>query len=183
VIKKAKQTRAIVLTTHAMARFAALVSLICCSTSDARPRFASAAAPAAQEEAAELCDRLGIFVDGTLRCVGAPRELTARYGDFLVLTLTALPARVPEVEAFVRQLSPGAARTHALGGTLTFDLPLREVSLAAVFAAVTARKAALGIVDWGVSSVTLEEARTRCVPVAACMRVCLDVAADACCVK
>jgi hypothetical protein len=156
-----------------MVRFAAFCAAYCGSASDARARCVSAAA---QEEAAELCDRLGIFVDGTLRCVGNPRELTARYGDFLVLTLTAPPARVPEVAAFVRQLSPGAARTHALGGTLTFDLPLREVTLASVFAAVTARKAALGIVDWGVSSVTLEEVRIRCVPVAA--SVCGDVASD-----
>jgi hypothetical protein len=31
-----------------------------------------------------LCDRLGIFVDGQLVCVGAPKEITARYGGYLV---------------------------------------------------------------------------------------------------
>jgi hypothetical protein len=30
-----------------------------------------------------LCDRLGIFVDGQLVCVGAPKEITARYGGYL----------------------------------------------------------------------------------------------------
>jgi ABC-type multidrug transport system ATPase subunit len=127
VIKEAKKSRAIVLTTHAM------------------------------EEAEELCDRLGVFVDGALRCVGAPKELTARYGGFLVLSLTTSPLRVAEAEAFVRQLSPNAQRTYALGGTLKYDMPLSEVNLADVFAAVTERKQALGILDWGVSSVTLEE--------------------------
>ena len=129
VIKEAKKSRAIVLTTHAM------------------------------EEAEELCDRLGVFVDGALRCVGAPKELTARYGGFLVLSLTTTALRVPDAEAFVHELSPNAQRTYALGGTLKYDLPLSETNLAAVFAAVSERKAALGIVDWGVSSVTLEEVR------------------------
>lgn len=36
------------------------------------------------EEAEILCDRLGIFVDGQLVCLGSPKELTARYGEYLV---------------------------------------------------------------------------------------------------
>lgn len=43
VIKKARHNKAIVLTTHSM------------------------------EEAEALCDRLGIFVDGELRCLGDPK--------------------------------------------------------------------------------------------------------------
>ena len=31
------------------------------------------------EEAEILCDRLGIFVDGQLVCIGNPREITSRY--------------------------------------------------------------------------------------------------------
>ncbi|XP_052175701.1 ABC transporter A family member 7-like isoform X2 [Diospyros lotus] len=45
VVKQAKQNRAIILTTHSM------------------------------EEAEHLCDRLGIFVDGSLQCIGNPREV------------------------------------------------------------------------------------------------------------
>ena len=127
VIKKAKQQRAIVLTTHAM------------------------------EEAEELCDRLGIFVDGSLRCVGNPKELTSRYGGFLVLTLTTAALRAEEAKAFVMRMSPNAQLTYALGGTLKFDLPLSENNLASVVAAVSDRKDALGIVDWGVANMTLEE--------------------------
>lgn len=36
------------------------------------------------EEATALCDRLGIFVDGALVCVGNPKELTSRYGGYYV---------------------------------------------------------------------------------------------------
>jgi len=128
VIKLAKRQRAIVLTTHAM------------------------------EEAEELCDRLGIFVDGSLRCVGNPKELTARYGGFLILTLTvASPLRCGEAEAFVKSLARGSVRTYRLGCTLKFDVPLAEVSIADVFGAVTQRKTSLGITDWGVANMSLEE--------------------------
>lgn len=54
VIKKNKPGRAIVLTTHSM------------------------------EEAETLCDRLGIFVDGRLVCIGEPKGITSRYAGFLV---------------------------------------------------------------------------------------------------
>lgn len=53
-MKQAKQDRGIILTTHSM------------------------------EEATVLCDRLGIFVDGQLVCIGSPKELTARHGGYYV---------------------------------------------------------------------------------------------------
>jgi ABC-type multidrug transport system ATPase subunit len=36
------------------------------------------------EEAEVLCDRLGIFVNGRLVCIGNPKQLTARYGGYYV---------------------------------------------------------------------------------------------------
>lgn len=54
VVQRAKQDKAIVLTTHSM------------------------------EEAEGLCDRLGIFIDGRLVCLGNPKHLTARYGGYYV---------------------------------------------------------------------------------------------------
>ena len=38
-------------------------------------------------QATVLCDRLGIFVDGQLVCIGNPKELTARYGGYYVSCL------------------------------------------------------------------------------------------------
>lgn len=49
VVKSNKAGRSIILTTHSM------------------------------EEAEMLCDRLGIFVDGQLVCIGNPKEITSRY--------------------------------------------------------------------------------------------------------
>ncbi len=49
VVRANKEGRSIILTTHSM------------------------------EEAETLCDRLGIFVNGQLICLGNPKEITSRY--------------------------------------------------------------------------------------------------------
>jgi ABC-type multidrug transport system ATPase subunit len=54
VVKAAQRDKAIILTTHSM------------------------------EEAESLCDRLGIFIDGKLACIGNPKQLSARYGGYYV---------------------------------------------------------------------------------------------------
>ena len=66
VVKSNKDGRALILTTHSM------------------------------EEAEMLCDRLGIFVDGQLVCIGNPKEITSRYAGYLVFTIT-----VPKVSSWV----------------------------------------------------------------------------------
>ncbi|XP_027193502.1 uncharacterized protein [Cicer arietinum] len=53
-IKLAKQDRAIILTTHSM------------------------------EEVEALCDRLGVFVNGNLQCIGNPKESAAQHHQILI---------------------------------------------------------------------------------------------------
>ena len=62
VVKQRKPGRGLILTTHSM------------------------------EEAEVLCDRLGIYVDGRLVCIGNPKEITSRFAGYLVFTIT-----VPQV--------------------------------------------------------------------------------------
>jgi len=127
VVKAAKPGRGIILTTHSM------------------------------EEASVLCDRLGIFVDGQLVCIGAPKELTARYGGYLVFTITTPPEQEPLADALVRRISPGARLTYSLAGTRRYELPTEEVSLSAVFEAMEGAGGGLTVMDWGVANATLEE--------------------------
>lgn len=77
-ILKAKKNRTIILTTHSM------------------------------EEAEVLCDKIGIFVAGELRCYGAPQQLTHRYGSNYSLTATVNPGMVPKAKEFLSNLAPGA---------------------------------------------------------------------------
>ncbi|KAL0046688.1 hypothetical protein WJX82_007270 [Trebouxia sp. C0006] len=130
VVKAAKRNRGIILTTHSM------------------------------QEAEVLCDRLGIFVDGQLVCIGNPKELTARYGGYLVFTVTTPVGRdVDEAAAFVQQLCPSARTTYAVGGTQKYELPTSEVSLSQVFVGMgqAQRQHLFVVLDWGVANAKLEE--------------------------
>ncbi|KAK7265779.1 hypothetical protein RJT34_33402 [Clitoria ternatea] len=127
VIKRAKQDRAIILTTHSM------------------------------EEAEVLCDRLGIFVNGSLQCVGNPKELKARYGGTYVFTMTTSSDHEKDVENMVRQLAPNANRIYHLPGTQKFELPKEEVGIADVFQAVEAAKRNFTVYAWGLVDTTLED--------------------------
>ncbi|CAJ2664517.1 unnamed protein product [Trifolium pratense] len=127
VIKLAKRDRAIVLTTHSM------------------------------EEAEALCDRLGIFVNGGLQCVGNPKELKARYGGTYVFTMTTYSDHEKDVENMVQQLTPNANKIYRLFGTQKFELPKDDVKIANVFEAVEVAKRNFTVFAWGLADTTLED--------------------------
>ncbi|KNA24418.1 hypothetical protein SOVF_016000 [Spinacia oleracea] len=127
VVKHAKQDRAIVLTTHSM------------------------------EEAESLCDRLGIFVDGSLQCIADAKELKARYGGMMVFTMTTTVDNNAEVEEMVKLISPNANKIYHLAGTQKFELPKNEVRIADIFEAVEVAKRRFPVHAWGLADTTLEE--------------------------
>ncbi|KAI3974176.1 hypothetical protein MKX01_033427 [Papaver californicum] len=127
IVKHAKKDRAIVLTTHSM------------------------------EEAEALCDRLGIFADGSLQCVGNPKELKARYGGSYVFTMTTSVSQEDEVENLVRQLSSNANKIYHLSGTQKFEIPKKDVRIGDVFRAVENAKTRFTINAWGLTDTTLED--------------------------
>ncbi|KAJ4769649.1 Abc transporter a family member 7 [Rhynchospora pubera] len=127
VVKRAKEGRAIILTTHSM------------------------------EEAEVLCDRLGIFVDGSFQCLGNPKELKARYGGSYVFTMTTAVEQEEEVESLVRHLSPNANKIYHISGTQKFEIPKQEVRISEVFHAVEKAKSRFTIYAWGLADTTLED--------------------------
>ncbi|KAI3846532.1 hypothetical protein MKX03_008214 [Papaver bracteatum] len=127
IVKCAKKDRAIILTTHSM------------------------------EEAEALCDRLGIFADGSLQCIGNPKELKARYGGSYVFTMTTSVSLEDEVENLVRQLSSNANKIYHLSGTQKFDIPKKDVRIGDVFRAVENAKSRFTINAWGLTDTTLED--------------------------
>ncbi|KAG6587528.1 ABC transporter A family member 7, partial [Cucurbita argyrosperma subsp. sororia] len=127
VVKRAKRDRAIILTTHSM------------------------------EEAEVLCDRLGIFVDGSLQCIGNPKELKGRYGGSYVFTMTTSANHDVDVEDMVKHLSPGASKIYHISGTQKFELPKHEVRIADVFQAVENAKSRFAVFAWGLADTTLED--------------------------
>ncbi|KAH9330894.1 hypothetical protein KI387_003002 [Taxus chinensis] len=127
VVKQAKRDRAIILTTHSM------------------------------EEAEVLCDRLGIFVDGQLKCIGNSRELKARYGGSYVFTITTVSTEEDEVEKLVQSLSRNARKVYSLSGTQKFELPKLEIKITDVFRTIERAKEYLTIQAWGIADTTLED--------------------------
>ncbi|KAK7354195.1 hypothetical protein VNO80_19654 [Phaseolus coccineus] len=127
VVKRAKQDRAIILTTHSM------------------------------EEAEVLCDRLGIFVDGSLQCIGNPKQLKGRYGGSYVFTMTTSVDDEKDVENLVQGLSPNANKIYHISGTQKFELPKEEVKIANVFKAVETAKRSFTVSAWGLADTTLED--------------------------
>ncbi|KAK6123308.1 hypothetical protein DH2020_042959 [Rehmannia glutinosa] len=100
------------------------------------------------EEAEHLCDRLGIFVDGSLQCVGNPKELKARYGGSYVFTMTTSENHEQEVENLVHHLSPNATKIYQISGTQKFELPKHEIRIADVFQAVENAKSRFSVQAW-----------------------------------
>lgn len=127
VVKQAKENRAIILTTHSM------------------------------EEAEVLCDRMGIFVDGQMQCIGNSKELKARYGGSYVLTITTSQTEEEEVMKLVQDLSRNAKKVYSLSGTQKFELPKLDIQIASVFRMIERAKSYLTIQAWGLADTTLED--------------------------
>ncbi|TVT99243.1 hypothetical protein EJB05_55419 [Eragrostis curvula] len=126
-VKAAKQSRAIMLTTHSM------------------------------EEAEALCDRIAIMANGSLQCIGNSKELKAKYGGTYVLTVTAGEGDEEAVEQLVRSISPAVNRTYRISGTQKFEMPKQGVRISEVFQAMEHAKSWLNIHAWGLSDATLED--------------------------
>ncbi|KAF5933672.1 hypothetical protein HYC85_029843 [Camellia sinensis] len=121
------------------------------------PKLTQMISAHSMEEAEHLCDRLGIFVDGSLQCIGNPKELKARYGGSYVFTMTTTSNHEEEVENLVQHLSPNANKIYHLSGTQKFELPKQEVRIADVFQAVENAKSRFTVHAWGLADTTLED--------------------------
>uniref|UniRef100_A0A803N329 ABC transporter domain-containing protein n=1 Tax=Chenopodium quinoa TaxID=63459 RepID=A0A803N329_CHEQI len=109
------------------------------------------------EEAEVLCDRIGIFVDGSLQCIGGPKQLKGRYGGSFVFTMTTSAEHDAEVETMVRGLSQNAQKIYHISGTQKFEIPKHEIQISDVFKAVENLKKRFTVQAWGLADTTLED--------------------------
>ena len=113
------------------------------------------------EEADVLCERLGIMGGGNMLCIGTSIDLKSRFGAGYRLSIHVSDKSVAasnKVSAVVTGLLPSAKLLNEpLGGILDFEVPRQQVRLSKVYAAIEAQRAALGIMDWGITESTLEE--------------------------
>ena len=113
------------------------------------------------EEADQLCDRVGILVNGTMFTVGSPTRMKSDVGDFLKLTVMVEdPAKFGPVEEFIHSLVPDASLLiEPLGSTWHYRLPRSSegARLSTLIRALESNWERLGVSDWAVTNVTLEE--------------------------
>eukprot|EP01133_Synstelium_polycarpum_P002507 gene2507-2861_t len=111
----------------------------------------------AMEEADALCDRLGLFVSGELKCIGTSSELKSRFGKGYKVTMSVQAGYEAEAQKFLHSQIPSANLLNALAGTFNYEVPRTSVELSVLFAAFEQNKERLHISDWGISNSTLEE--------------------------
>lgn len=112
------------------------------------------------EEAELLCNRVGILVNGRLRCLGSVQHLKNKYRSGLKFEARlAAPGGEEAVVAALRELCPAGSDpklTEAHDVRMRVDLP-DGCHAAAVFRALEAKKEELGIADYALSQPTLEQ--------------------------
>jgi ABC-type multidrug transport system ATPase subunit len=134
VIKKHRKGRAIILTSHDMA------------------------------ETEELANSIAIFAAGQLKTIGSAAELKDRYGSYLKVTLITGDRGddAAEREAAARTLlesliSGEVTLMHTLAGTAHYQVERDGVVLSRLFESIEAKREELGIIDWTVGAISIEE--------------------------
>jgi len=126
------------------------------------------------EEAEAVCDRIGIQVLGSLRCLGTPIHLKTKYGSGYQVELRLKyspgegkqhPRSGEEVTEFVRRtLSSEVQLLEAHDATYLFQLPRFKaggLSLGKVFQELQQASQAYGIEEYSVTQPSLEQVFLR----------------------
>ena len=109
------------------------------------------------EEADALCSRIGIMINGVLRCVGRPQHLKNKYGGGYRLHMRASSASLESVDEWIQEMCPGCKSRHKVGETLSYELPPAGHSLASLFRMLQENKLEKGILDYSLCQTTLEQ--------------------------
>jgi ABC-type multidrug transport system ATPase subunit len=120
------------------------------------------------EDAEHLSSRVGILIHGRFACLGSADHLKALYGRGYDVEIRCTPqstsgcpqaTQEAAVGALVASCASNARILESNNGVLRFEAS--DVRLHALFSALEARKAELGIVDYAVSQTTLEQVFLR----------------------
>ena len=129
VIRKMREGRTIILTTHFM------------------------------DEADLLGDRIAIMADGKLRCAGSSLFLKQQFGVGYMMAIEKGPNfNAERVRGLIEKNVPEAEELSNVGSELTMQLPLSaSENFQTLFESFDAEKEKLDIVNYGISVTTLEE--------------------------
>ncbi|XP_063003331.1 phospholipid-transporting ATPase ABCA7 [Elgaria multicarinata webbii] len=111
------------------------------------------------EECEALCTRLAIMVNGRFQCLGSVQHLKNKFGDgyTIVLRVSGSNPELGPVEKFIRDSFPSIVLKEKHHGTLQYQLPSCNVSLAKIFSILSAHRSNYHIEDYSVSQTTLDQ--------------------------
>ncbi|ETO10842.1 ABC Transporter family member (abt-4)-like protein [Reticulomyxa filosa] len=123
------------------------------------------------EECEALCHRLGIMVNGQLRCLGTPQHLKSRFGKGYQLDITFADRELQQQKAQLRIDAEAALKEHftvnlieANQNKATFELSFEKkesMTLAQVFRVMENLKEKLSIITYALNQTTLEQIFVR----------------------
>jgi ABC-type multidrug transport system ATPase subunit len=110
------------------------------------------------EECEALCTRIGIMVNGQLKCLGSPLHLKSRFGDGYTITVR-LAGSFPDLKptkTFFETTFPEAELKEQQHNLLEYQLPSSSAQLSFVFSQLETDKEKLNIQDYSISQTTLD---------------------------
>lgn len=113
------------------------------------------------EECEALCTRIGVMVDGTLRCLGPLQSLKAKYGQGYRVALGLEPcADADAVLRFVQEAFEGTTLDELEPPRMVLNVP-QAVGLARLFGKIDEMRSTLHVKDGSVTQTTLEQVFVR----------------------
>ncbi|XP_052766846.1 uncharacterized protein LOC128207750 isoform X2 [Mya arenaria] len=110
------------------------------------------------EECDILCDRIGIMVNGELKCLGSSQHLKQKFGDGYTVTVyvSGLSTSATRIYELIHQHFPRASIRDQHLNVIQMDMPRDSVSVADMFAILEREKATYNIQYYTVSQTTLD---------------------------
>lgn len=119
------------------------------------------------EEAEVLSDRIGIIVQGHLKCLGTQFKLKRVYGRGFKLIINlqsslnheedASDEKINGVTSLIKELFSTAMVTEKYKNTIIFQIPNEDFDAEKLFSEIEQRKGEYSINNWAISQVTLED--------------------------
>jgi ATP-binding cassette subfamily A (ABC1) protein 3 len=111
------------------------------------------------EEAESVCSRVGIIVDGKMKCLGSLQRIKSVYGTgYDVQLKPGLENQVPTCKTFMESKLPASILVEEHGRTLKYTVPRESVaSVSSIFETVGKLSLDIGMSEFGVCQTSLEQ--------------------------
>ena len=111
------------------------------------------------DETEALCTKIGIMVNGELKCIGSLQHLKSRYGDgYTLLVKIALKNNLNEFIKFILKSFETSELKENRDGFLNFHLKSNSIdTLSRIFSLIEENKLTYSIEYYGVSQTNIEQ--------------------------